>query len=109
MLKIITPQFDRVGDIVPSECPTTIEAFEEMKSLTEEQLLQKGLLNWDGKTYLFPKEWAGKIPLGTKIVTILNEIEHPLTKEKSKDDDHRFGALSYGIRTIHAKNKDLIY
>lgn len=81
------------------DCPKTKKEFKDMKKLSRVQLTKRGLGNWNGKIFLFPKEWAGKVPLGTMVVTILSEKETALTTKMSKDTDHRGGWLSYGILT----------
>ncbi len=96
---ITTPQFDRVDDKVVPECPQDVKVFEAMKDMSDAELRAFGMLPFNWRNYGFPREWAGKIPLGIKVVTLDSKEEETLTEERAKDNDCRYGVLSYGIMT----------
>jgi hypothetical protein len=92
---IKTPTFERQDGREPAEPPLTESAWEEIRNLSEEELVELGLQNWDGDLYLLPAEWYPHIPEGVELTTILGEqIEF---EPGETNNDRRFGCLSYGF------------
>lgn len=93
--EIYFPQFDRTdGKVVPA-APVGVEGFDALKAMTEDQLLELGMGNWNGRIYLFPKEWYDSIPDGYIVTNIFGEAQ-PFEHGKTGDDT-RFGMLAYGL------------
>jgi hypothetical protein len=117
---IVTPQFTRPdGEPAPAPAPTTIMAWDALKTMTDAQRQHMGLRRWGrpephdlesrltlrGSTrpdltgspmlWLFPGEWYASIPDGYEIVDISFNTEK--FKYKETDNDIRFGCLAYGI------------
>lgn len=93
-IEYITPQFGREDDVEPDEPPEDFEALHEM---SEDELDALGMRKWDDGLYLFPYQWYDDIPEGFGVVTINGDEQRFYAGET--DDDRRFGALPYGIRT----------
>ncbi len=76
--------------------PLTLDDFERLRALPEEELTRIGLRRWDESgLMLFPYEWFGLIPKGLPIVDIFgNASEFDPAKD---DDEARYGVLSFGF------------
>jgi len=95
-ITIITPQFQRDDGLKITEFPKTVEEFDALRYLYDEDLQKLGLQKWDDNGHwLFPYQWYDNIPNGYPIVSISGETE--LFIKGETDDDMRFGALAYGF------------
>ncbi len=95
-IEIISPQFDRVDGKKPTTPPSTVEGFDELKTLGTTKLKDMGLEKWDESgLMLFPKEWYDYIPENYPITTIFGNSE--VFHRGKTDNDTRFGVLGYGI------------
>lgn len=94
-ITVQTPQFERTDGKEPADPPLTEAAFEELRELDADELVDLGFQNWDGDLYLLPAEWYPHIPEGVTFTSIMGEeVEF---EPGETDNDRRFGALSYGI------------
>lgn len=98
-IQIVTPQFERVDGKLVFARPSTIEEFENLRTLSEAQLKDIGCGIWnkeDGVVHwLFPKEWYDHIPHGL-MVACIDETTFAFESGET-DDDTRFGMLAYGF------------
>ena len=92
---IQTPQFERPGDEEPADPPLTERAFEKLRDLPAEELLELGFQNWDSDLYLLPAEWYPHIPEGVEFTSIMGK--QVVFDPGETDNDRRFGALAYGF------------
>lgn len=103
MVKIMTPQFERIDGLEVPQPENTKEFFDGLRLRSDDDLSKLGLQVWDsnnaGVTWLFPHEWYDRIPEGFEIHGLSGEI-YTFAKGVS-DDDMRFGALPYGIFKKH--------
>ena len=86
--------------------PKTVEEFEALRSLTDDQRSALGMHKWDVETFhgrplgirvwLFPERWYNSIPTGF-IVTDIFRKDEPF-KPGVTDDDTRGGMLAFGIK-----------
>ncbi len=97
-IKILLPQFERTDGIkiIEENIPKTKEEFENLKTLSHKELIEKGLILWKEGHYLFPGEWYNYIPDGIEIASIFG-TEKYFNKDTS-DNDIRYGALAYGFK-----------
>ncbi len=82
--------------ITEENIPKTKEEFENLKTLSHKELIEKGLILWIEGHYLFPGEWYNYIPDGVEIISIF-ETKAYFNKNTS-DSDIRCGALAYGFK-----------
>ncbi len=98
-VEVSTPQFTRAPDMPGPGAPPT--DFEALRELDKNALKEMGCSAWDepdpdGKVLmLFPGEWYGAIPHGTRLVNILGQT---VPFRRGMSDDIRFGCLSFGFR-----------
>lgn len=99
-IHITGPQFERTDGIKPIQLyPNENESFfDALKSMPHETLIQIGLQLWEEGHYLYPAEWYDFIPDGYMVDSILGN-QKPF-KHGETDNDMRFGALSFGFKTI---------
>lgn len=94
IIEIVTPQFDRIDG---REVSSNISS-EEILSLhtkSKDELLNLGLLNWNGYIWLIPGEWYSILPVGMQLHCIDESIVTVGTDYI--DNDTRMGVLAYGI------------
>lgn len=98
-IRIMTPQFDRLDGKKVKYFPKTVEEYEFIKELSEQNLKKLGCQIWNkenGKVHwLYPTEWYNHIPDGVEIIDISGNKE--IFKHGETDDDMRYGALAYGF------------
>jgi hypothetical protein len=101
---IYGPVFDRQDgrNVQPQDCPVDAKGFAALAELPEAALERLGLVKAINTGYshvpnlwLFPKEWYDPIPHGVEVVDF--DGKPRLWDKGSMSDDHRFGALAYGI------------
>lgn len=94
--RVITPQFDRHDGHIVMAPPLTIEGYEALSGLSDDDKFALGLQRWDSAIWLFPVEWASSIPVGLKVVNLFHE--EVVLEEPVDEGDRRFGVLAFGIR-----------
>ena len=94
-LQIVTPQFDRIDNIVPEKVDSV--DIEHLKTLSPEELKALGCGLWEENLWLLPYEWYGEIPEGVELESISGRIFS--FQPGVTDDDMRYGLLAYGFRT----------
>jgi hypothetical protein len=99
VIEIMTPQFARADGMKVAAPLADPHFWDTLHTSGELYLRAIGLQQWDesekGILWLFPFEWYASIPDGFQITDISGNRKQ-FTKGVT-DDDHRFGALSYGI------------
>ncbi len=97
-IKILLPQFERTDGIkiIEENIPKTKKEFENLKTLSHKELIEKGLILWEEGHYLFPGEWYDYIPDGIGITSIFGTEEY--FNKNTSDSDIRSGALAYGFK-----------
>jgi hypothetical protein len=98
-VEIITSQFTRTDGKKITYMPTTVEEFDRLKTMSENNLKIAGCQIWDkenGNTHwLYPAEWYNFIPDGYIVTGISGEAK-PF-RRGATDDDVRYGVLAYGF------------
>ncbi len=90
------PHASRMDGKEVTYMPPSRAAFEALRKLPREKLIDLGLRPWDESgLLLFPREWYDLIPDGFEVVSILGESE-PFVLGQT-DNDCRYGVLAYGI------------
>ena len=92
---VVLPQFERTDGKTITYVPTTVAEYDALKKAPEDILKDIGLVNWDGKIWLYPAEWYDYIPEGYEVTNIRGETEN--FQKGVTDDDIRFGCLAYGL------------
>ena len=102
-IEFVFPKFHRdKNEPIPACAPSDSEAWEALRCLDKNALIELGLRPWDESDHagytlmLFPGEWYKYIPNGYRIVDI-NDVEEEF-QTGITDNDIRLGMLAFGIK-----------
>lgn len=94
------PHKTRVDGRVVTAVPFSREAFESLRSMGEDELVEMGCGRFDESgLMLFPREWYPFIPEGFLVDVI--DGERRRFKPGETSDDCRYGMLAYGLLPNH--------
>ena len=103
--EVTTPQFTRPRWIpMPGQPPETLQDWEDLKTLSVDDLRSLGFGHWEDGLCLIPGEWYTRLIPGLMVestsgrkITVAPDYQNE-DSESYLDNDIRYGCLAYGIR-----------